>query len=43
MDPDVILYVDRCCLHYLDTRVKAFKNFFSKMYDLLTEVNKNTL
>ncbi|XP_029040385.1 uncharacterized protein LOC114874863 [Osmia bicornis bicornis] len=21
MDPDVILYVDRCCLHYLDTRV----------------------
>lgn len=21
-DPNVLVYVDRCCLHYLDTRVK---------------------
>jgi hypothetical protein len=22
MDPNVLIYTDRCCLHYIDTRVR---------------------
>jgi len=32
-DPNVMIYVDRCCMHYLDTRVRNKLNLFIFLYN----------